>query len=129
MGKGSKGGYSGTRGSAPPRSVRDNIPKLEQEFEHTASGLFGHPSDRKNSSARIIESDNPLATAHRFFDIGSKGGEIDNDIPGMTRSNFPDGTLITIREYSKSGSPAVEITIVKGDRPRKIHFERRHDHD
>lgn len=129
MGKGRAGGFSGTRGASPPRSVRDNFDNLRKEFHATKDGLFGKPSPRKSSKARIIESDDPLKTARRFFEIGSEGGTIDHDNPGVTRATFADDSLITFREISRSGGPAVEITIVKGRRPRKIHFERTQHHD
>lgn len=129
MGKGRTGGFSGTRGANPPQSVRDNFGNLRKEFQATKGGLFGKPSTRKSSKARIIESDDPLQTARRFFEIGSEGGIVRSPREGMTIAHFQDDSEIGIREKSKSGGPAVEITLRKGGFIQKIHFERTQNHE
>ena len=67
----------------------------------------------------------PGKTAKQFYDTLGSGG-VEKPLPGGKgwRSRFDDGSSVVYRPWSKSGSPAVEITVntAKGDR-YKIHFE------
>ena len=125
MGKGRAGGISGTRGANPPPSVRDNIPKLEQEFPMTPAGWFGRKSDN-NTPTRVVESANPEETAERFWELASEGAKtVEQKGPGM-KATFDDGSTVFYRESSKSGSPAINIGNPGGGIPKsqKIHFEK-----
>ena len=97
-----------------------------KKYPVTQNGYFGQPG--KNSGIRVIYSASPIETAENFYLQISKGG---HEVPlanGRGKQTiFSDGSRVVIRLYSKSGSPAVEIHIIKsGDiKTQKIHFEER----
>ena len=124
MGKNRNGGFSHTRGANPLPSVRDNLSRLQEEFPMTSAGWFGHKSEHK-SDARIIESNDPDATAERFFRIASEGANLKRKGTGHRLAKFDDNTVVYYREASKSGGPAINISNKVGGVPKsqKIHFE------
>lgn len=127
MGKSRAGGIPGTRGATPAPSFSGNLPSLESEFPMTPGGWFGEKSSKKNSDARIIKSQDPLATAEHFFDLASNGGKMHVDTPKIKIVKFYDGSRVGFRPVSTSdGSPAVEIWLESPSRckDQKIHFER-----
>ena len=126
MGKGSGSGFHGTPGGNGFHTFSDNLADLTGKYPLSTGGYFGEPSERKNSSARIIQSESPLDTAWDFFQRASAGAErTTTDGPGKYRAHLKDETIIMIREVSSSdGSPAVDIRIVSPHfvKTQKIHF-------
>jgi hypothetical protein len=78
-------------------------------------------------NARVVESDDPAATAKEFWNALSKGGR-PAPLPNGRgdRVYFGDGSRIIRRPRSSDGSPAIEIIIATpthGMAPeQKIHF-------
>ncbi len=124
MGAGRSGHFYGTRGGRS--SIDDNADKMSKQYPVTQKGYFGQPG--KNSGIRVIYSTSPIETAKNFYSQISKGG---HEIPltnGRGKQTiFSDGSRVVMRLYSKSGSPAVEIRIIKPEniKTQKIHFEER----
>jgi len=122
------GGYGGSRGgpNGAGAEILRNIERLKQEFPTTRGGYFGSRSTSTNR--RNIASADPLATARKFFELISRGGQRTTEHkPGVTRVRFPDGSNITYRPVSSSdGSPVVDINLKilqdKIARYQKIHF-------
>jgi hypothetical protein len=122
MGAGSGGGYA----SLGP-SLLGNVQSVVNKYPYSShSGLFGV---KGNGSARVIVSDNPSTTAQAFFKDLSKGGSTSSvaktDPKGMKMTKFIDGSSVTYRPNSKSGSPSVNLLITSGSKYQnyKIHFE------
>ncbi len=122
MGAGSGGGYA----NLGP-SLQGNVQAVVNKYPYNShSGLFGV---KGNGSARVIISDNPPATAKAFFKDLSKGGMTStvskSDQKGMKITKFIDGSSVSYRPNSKSGSPSVNLLITTGSKNQnyKIHFE------
>ena len=73
----------------------------------------------------MVRSPDPGKTARQFYGALGKGG-VEKPLPRGKgwRGRFDDGSSVVFRPSSKSGSPAVEITVngANGDR-YKIRFE------
>lgn len=109
-------------------SVGENLSKIKSCFLYN-NGFFGISGDGGKDYSRHIVSENPLATAYKFYNLLSEGGiesKMRNDKGIFTK--MKDGTVISYREYSSSdGSPVVDINIKNssnssGIRKQKIHF-------
>ena len=128
MGKGVHGGFAKTHGADPRHNLTDNLPELKKHFKTTPEGYFG--TEGSSTNVRRIASDDPLATAKKFFKIATKGGERDEVASSGTERVsivMKDGSRITMRVKSSSdGSPAIDITIseqAQGHvKKQKIHF-------
>lgn len=122
-------GYKG--GSETFRSISDNLGALKEKFPYH-DGVFGGEGHGESKMVRHLESSDPLAQAHDFYDTAAFGG-IEEELGNGKgfRTSMEDGTIFTIRDVSKSdGSPAVDISIRKstdtgGVKQQKIHFIRR----
>lgn len=122
------GGFGGSRNGATGAQARisANIERLMEEFQTSPGGYFGSRSTSTNR--RNISSADPQATARRFFDIISKGGQRTADVStGGARVRFADGSNIIYRPVSSSdGSPVVDVHLgsaqAKIARFQKIHF-------
>ena len=93
----------------------------------TDSGKFGKRSSGRR--VRQIDSNDPVATARKLFNLLSRGGTpATHNKVGQERVYFPGGTHVSLRQQSSSGSPAIDIKPgngVAGKLARqKIHFER-----
>lgn len=125
MGKGEHGHFAGTHGADQHHNLTDNLPALTEKFPLSPGGYFG-VKGRGKTSVRRIESDAPLATAKKFFDIASEGSIETVTYPkGAVKKTLKDKTHITFRKTSSSdGSPAVDISIESPGRVKnqKIHF-------
>lgn len=119
------GGYNG--GSGNYRGIGENLGSLGSKYKYK-DGYFGN--EGSGMGKRRIESDDPLATAHDFYDTATYGG-VESLLPTGegTKSQMRDGTVVSIREVSKSPdrSPAVDISIRNssnspGLKAQKIHF-------
>lgn len=105
-------------------NISENIKNLEEKFLKNSSGYFGKRG--ASSKVRIIESNNQYKTAQEFWDILSKGGNIQVLLNkhGLI-VYFHDGCYATYRVItSTKGSPAIEINIKNYDnvKSQKIHF-------
>lgn len=125
MSKFEHGNISGTPGGNGNHTFSDNLPDLVKVYplDH---GHFGKPSDKKHSIARIIESDDPVREAERFYRLATEGAKERKDKEGFHLAQLKDGSFITFREVSSSEdkSPAVDINLVppKSIKTTKIHF-------
>lgn len=121
MGAGSGGGYASSPSSAA--AFRRNIERLGAKYPRDRQGRFGRPGRRPG--VQIVRTRDPEKAAKDFYGTLATGGAT-SPLPGGKgwRSRFDDGSLVVYRPSSKSGSPAVEITVIgkHGDR-YKIHFE------
>lgn len=128
---GSDGGYVG--GASEHRSFADNLPSLTEKYP-VREGYFGTPASEKNTSTRHIESDDPTATAHDFYDRIAYGG-VEEPLPNYrnegkgVRTELSDGTIIVFRDQSNSPdkSPALRIDVTRSDesgdiKTQHIHF-------
>jgi hypothetical protein len=122
MGGGSGGKYGVSTGH---EQLDANISKLSSVFPSNRFGRFGE----KGSSTKVrrIASDNPSSTAKEFFQVLSKGGQVQKSASrNVTKVNFKNGFFVIHRQTSKSGGPVVEIRIPnpKGGKAvvQKIHF-------
>lgn len=108
------------------RTLGQNIPSTESSFPITRR-RFGKPNT-KSTYVSVIESENPLSTAREFYNKIAYGGKRDKSGEGFLTVRMKDGSVITFRETSKSGSPAVDINIKKSNdnglkiKSHKIHF-------
>ena len=118
-------GYKGDTGHH--HSIKENLPSLKSEYKYQ-NGYFGDPGQGRDF-VRNIKSDDPVKTAHDFYDKAAHGGiekEMSNGKGVYTK--MKDGSILSYREVSSSdGSPAVEINIKQstdhGDiKYQKIHF-------
>lgn len=113
------------------RTLRQNIPSMESSFPIT-NRRFGKPNT-KSTYVSVIESDDPLSTAKEFYNRISYGGERDKSGDGFLTVRMKDGSVVTYRETSKSGSPAIDINIRESNdkglkiRGHKIHFIKKGD--
>ncbi len=124
MGAGNSGHFKGTRGGRSRVDV--NADKMSKRYPVTQNGYFGQLG--KNSGVRVIYSTSPIWTAKHFYlQISAGGHEVTLSNGRGKQAIFPDGSRVIIRLYSKSGSPAVEIRIIKSGhiKTQKIHFEER----
>ena len=122
MGAGNSGHFYGTKGSIS--RIDANANRMSKKYPITQKGYFGQPG--KNSGIRVICSTTPIETAKHFYKQISKGGHEEQLANGRGKQTiFSDGSRVVFRLYSKSGSPAVEIRIIKSGKikPQKIHFE------
>lgn len=122
MGAGRSGLFHGTKGGRS--SIECNANSMSKKYPITQRGYFGKPG--RNSGIRVIYNSSPIDTAKDFYMQISKGGKVEVCKGGkMKISKLSDGTVITYREISKSGSPAVDINIssVQKIKRQKIHFE------
>lgn len=106
-------------------SYAQNLTNTAQHFEMNPNGTFGKPGN--SSNIRIIESDNPMNSAMRFYSEMGEGGQM-KYLPNHhgIQSRLMDGTDVTFRPYPKSiGSPAVEVRIRFESLIHKIHFLQR----
>lgn len=121
MGAGSGGGYASSPSSAA--AFQRNLERLASRFPRDRQGRFGKPGRRPG--VQSVRTRDPEGTAKAFYGTLATGG-VEKPLPGGKgwRSRFDDGSLVVYRPSSKSGSPAVEITVngANGDR-YKIHFE------
>ncbi len=121
MGAGSGGGYASSPSSAA--AFQRNIERLASRFPRDQQGRFGKPGRRPG--VQIVRTPDPGKTAKQFYGTLGAGG-VEKPLPGGKgwRRRFDDGSSVVYRPSSKSGSPAVEITVTgaNGDR-YKIHFE------
>jgi len=136
MSKGKHGGYSGTQGADDEHhDLADNLPQLTRVFPISPEGYFGK---KGTGQVRRISSENPLETAHNFYEMATAGAvkrgpiiQQNNDIvPRSEMATLKDGSRIQIREVSHSdGTPAVDICIVRSGfvKMQKIHFIPRGD--
>ena len=124
------GGYNG--GADHHHSINENIGDLKDKYRYEG-GYFG--TEGSGVSKRRIESEDPLATAHDFYDTATYGG-VESPLPTGegVKSQMKDGTVISIRKMSKSpdGSPAVDISVRKSAdssdlKAQKIHFVQKED--
>lgn len=131
MGKGVHGGFAKTHGADPRHNLTDNLPELKKHFKTTPEGYFG--TEGSSTNVRRIASDDPLATAKKFFKIATKGAvETRHPKEGMTLCKMKDGSTVSIRVTSSSdGTPAVDIKIdksVEGQiKTQKIHFVKKEE--
>ena len=122
MGAGSGGGYATSPSSGA--AFRRNIDRLAKKYPLDQKGRFGKPARR--ADVQVVRSPDPAKTANEFFDTLSLGGRIQplprgNGVMGR----FDDDSGVVYRPSSKSGGPAVNITIVgKYGDEYTIHFER-----
>lgn len=120
------GGGGGSLAGGGAESVATNMAALKSDFPVTTSGYFGKASPKGN--VRLIESDNPLATAKKFYEIAARQGkELGTQKAGVRIVKFKDGSIFVFRIKSFSdGSPVVTVTLngnfhgVKSS--QKIHF-------
>lgn len=122
MGAGYSGHFHGTKGCKNRIDVNARL--MSKKYPVTSNGYFGQPG--KNSGIRVIYSNAPIETAQHFYRQISKGGKEEQLVNGHGKQTiFSDGTRVVMRLYSKSGSPAVEIRIIKSGeiKSQKIHFE------
>lgn len=121
-------GYKGD--ASYHHAVGDNLVALQAKFPYNEGyfGVRGSSSDR-----RQMFSDDPLAQARDFYETSTYGGvetSLKNGKGVMT--TMSDGTVISMRGTSKSGSPAVDISIRQSSDPagikeQRIHFELEED--
>ena len=79
MGKGSHGGFIGTRGSSSsPHTFADNLAPLRKKYPLSESGYFG--SKGNGHFVRHISSNNPVATANNFYNTATKNSVSERDI-------------------------------------------------
>lgn len=99
-------------------------PTRRSNFARSMSACAACTPGRR-PGVHIVRTPDPGKTAKQFYDTLGSGG-VEKPLPGGKgwRSRFDDGSSVVYRPSSKSGSPAVEITVntAKGDR-YKIHFE------
>ena len=129
MSKDNSGLFEGTIGALDGSQIKlntslidDNYNAIVAKYPINEFGQFGE----KGKNSRIIYSKNPVNESAKFFDILSKGANIemvkDNKV---TLAYFSDGTVVSYRVVTKTkDSPAVQITI-KGQskfHSQKIHF-------
>lgn len=115
-------------GSIPfNRSVGQNLLAVASTYDYE-DGYFGDPSIGEN--VWIIKSPNPKGTSLDFFHKITNGGTYGERKGNVGISvDMYDGTNITWRGESKSGSPAIQISTRKsshtgGLQSQKIHFEK-----
>lgn len=108
-------------------SIRRNAEATPDKFEYNKeTGLFGNKG--KHRDIREIVSDNPEKDARELFAYLIRGyDKIERDDEGFKTYHLADGTYVTMRVVTKSGSPAVEINIrntIHGTKvqKQKIHF-------
>ena len=112
------------RESIPNAKMADNLEVARKEFEfNSESGYFGKASS--STKIREIKCDDPIAEGRKLFGILSNGGitKALRSSTGVTTSLYEGN--ITYRELSKSGGPAVDISVeVRFPiNMQKIHFE------
>lgn len=123
------GGFKG--GADHHHSIGENLDDVKSHYPYE-DGYFGDEAGEPEK--RHLYSDDPIATAHDFYDRAGYGG-IEEPLPNGkgVRSTLADGTVITMREVSESdGTPVVEISIRRstdsgGVEKQKIHIELRRD--
>ena len=126
MGSGDNGPYGigDTVGGGSPHSFGDNESKLIDEFSIDDEGLFGH--EGHSAGVRQIGSEDPLETCEEFAEIAAQGGTIKHELPnGGWVAQLEDGSYVTYRPISTTGSPAVDLNLVDSTQvqSQKIHFE------
>ena len=126
MGSGDYGPYitGDIVGGGSPRSFLDNEGALIDKFGIDDEGLFGH--EGHTAGIRQIDSDNPSDTAGLFAEVAAQGGTIVHELPyGGWVAQLEDGSYVTYRPSSESGSPAVDLNLVESTQvqSQKIHFE------
>lgn len=108
-------------------SIVQNILSTASKYKLNA-GYFGDNSKHGKKRTRNIISENSLATAKDFYDKIAHGGIEKKINSNLKITKMSDGTVITMREKSKSdGSPVVDINIkpsshTGGVKSQKIHF-------
>jgi hypothetical protein len=122
MGSQSGGGYA----SSPSgfKVLLHNIAGLAERYPMTPGGRFG----KRGRNTRVIESDDPAATAREFWRALSKGGrQVPLPNGKGDRAMFDDDSLVVHRVRTGTpGSPAIEIVIATPGNGlpayQKIHF-------
>lgn len=121
------------KGNSPTyHSLRDNLPRVNENYKHNENGYFGEIGKSGCNAIRQINCDDPIAEAHKFFNTIGFGG-IETELPNHKgiSSKLKDGTIIVCRDITSTlGSPAVEINIRYsndscGIQNQKIHFEKK----
>ncbi len=107
-------------------SIERAIDALHDEHPLNTEGYFGVIGTSGSDDKRQIFSDDSPATFKTFEQELTEGAEIDSGVNLTSGSSYlhSDGTRVTIRPSSKSGSPAIDI--VSGNpklATQKIHFE------
>ena len=125
---GGRGG-SNTHFPSSGEAFIENLKAAKSTFEFdTTTGKFGAPG-RRPTSARQVLNREPMKQSMKLYVLLAKGG-ISETMPGKSgkRVSFEDGTHISWRPASGSGSPAIQISpgILARDylTPHKIHFEK-----
>jgi hypothetical protein len=119
-------GYGYNKSPSSPKSFFENIESAALAFPRDNTGRFGRRGRRNN--VQQIDSRNPEESARRLFNLLSRGGKyVANSNPDVLVVKFDDGTYITYRAKSRSGSPAVDIRPGRSSTnlipAHKIHFE------
>ena len=110
---------------APLAPIRHRANSMLTSYQ-SATCQSGQPAVGRRVDVQVVRSPDPAKTANEFFDKLSLGGRIQplprgNGVMGR----FDDDSGVVYRPSSKSGGPAVNITIVgKYGDEYKIHFER-----
>lgn len=124
-------GVSYKGGTKYNHSLSENLSSLNSNPLFQRHGNHYGDSNHNGAKVTTIKSDNPIATAQEFFDkIGYGGAFMKNSSTGQFYQNLvymSDGTVIYYRITSKSGSPAISISVKNssdncGLRTHKIHF-------
>lgn len=105
-------------------SIDSNVEKMKKDYPYTKYGYFG----KKGRNSRVIETTALIETSRDFYEKIGKGGNVEK-LPNVkgTKTVFPDGTVVTYRQITKTpDSPAVDINISysKYIKTQKIHFIR-----
>lgn len=120
-------------GLFPINSVDNNIYYTNKEYRLSSSGYFGRKGKKGSASwIRQIYTKNPEIEAEKFYDLLSSGGKEKPLANGHGFiSTMPDGSKITMRIKTSSGSPAVDLNLEgfhKGVKShQKIHFVYKED--
>ena len=123
---GGRGGNYGTGAGSAKAQLQATFRRVAEAFPLSKSGTFGSAS--KVSGVRLITSNDPAATAERFFRLASKDATRVHIVrDGVTRASFGDGSHVIWRPRSHSdGSPVVELNLVTRvsglSGHQKIHF-------
>lgn len=92
------------------------------------TGYFGDKKPGNEANVRVIQTDgDPMELAKSTFNQLSLGGQLYSDDGNRITYILQDGAYITIRRITKSGPPAVEISVKRvkdtaGIKSQKIHF-------
>ena len=114
-----------------PRTLRENLSSVVNNYPLNDHGYFGHRGQSGKSWIRIIDCQDPVAEAIGFYQGISRGG-IERPLANGhgIQAELSDGTVVLLRITTSSpGSPAVHIDIRRsndpyGIRQQKIHFVR-----